>query len=140
MPLGLVLPASVDSASAGTQTAYVNNATAEDPVTAVAQCQHQTVQVAKPPSPVHVTSATQTEGHPSGCRTQPAAHAQVTKAVQTEGEADKQLLLAQQGRLPLTKASFRTCQEVASLIHSAAMKARDGNVLAAERELCQVRP
>lgn len=138
MALGPVLPASVDSASVGTQTVSPTLATAEDPLTASARQQSQAVQVAELPPSKYMTSAMQTDGHPNRCLAEPVALVQVTTASQTEDEGNQQLLLAQQGRLPLTKANSRICQHVASLINRATKKARDGLVLSAERELCLV--
>lgn len=59
-------------------------------------------------------------------------------AVQTDRQGEQQVVVAQQGRLPLSKDHLKTCKAITSLLQKATQKARDGYVARAEQDVCTV--
>ncbi|KAL3144000.1 hypothetical protein ABBQ32_003808 [Trebouxia sp. C0010 RCD-2024] len=57
-------------------------------------------------------------------------------AVQTDRQGEQQVVVAQQGRLPLSKDHLKTCKAITSLLQKATQKARDGYVARAEQDVC----
>ena len=67
------------------------------------------------------------------------ASSQATAADQTASQAEQDLVLAYQGRLPLSKDAYDMCKVISQLLHRASEKARDGHVTAAEHDVFMVR-
>lgn len=60
-------------------------------------------------------------------------------AVQTEMHSEQQVVMAQQGRRPLSKDQLRLCKGITSVILEATQNAREGYVAQAEQVLYKVR-
>lgn len=71
-------------------------------------------------------------------RDQSAAVARTTVGMQTMSQAEQDLCLAQQGRLPLPKAALEVCKGMTGLLRRATEQARQGYIMEAERDVCMV--
>ena len=69
---------------------------------------------------------------------QPAAVARATTSMQTLSQAEQDLSLAQQGRLPLPKADLKLCRVITGVLQRATEQARQGYITEAERKVCMV--
>ena len=83
---------------------------------------------------VQATAAVQTES--SVGRDQPAAL--VSTSMQTLSQAEQDLDLAQQGRLPLPEADFKLCRVITGCLRRATEQACQGFIMEAERNVCMV--
>ena len=71
--------------------------------------------------------------------TQPVSPSQALAGVQTTSQAEEDLVLAQQGQVPVSAAAFSICKAITCLLHQTTDKAREGNMMSAERDIFMVR-
>lgn len=88
---------------------------------------------------VQVPSVAQTEGSGQQQPSQPASSSQASAAIQTVSQDEQDLVLAHQGRFPVSKDVYGMCKGITQLLQGATEKARGGHIGAAEEEVFRVR-